>query len=76
MCDPWYLDVLQYDKFPAGKGSKLVEHSSAYSKYIFNADATKLSPEAFAKIMQAWLFFGLMIEVLKISGVMINVEDS
>ena len=75
MCDPWYFDGLQYEKFPVRKGVELVEHSSEYSKYIFNADATKLSPEAFAKMMQAWLFFGLMIEVLKVSGVMIDVED-
>ena len=75
VCDPWYFDGLQYEKFPIRKGFKLVEHSSDYSKYIFNADATRLSPEAFAKIMQAWLFFGLLIEVLKVSGVMIDVED-
>ena len=75
VCDPWYFDGLQFEKFPVRKGFKLVEHSSDYSKYIFNADATKLSPEAFAKIIQAWLFFGLLIEVLKVGGVVIDVED-
>ena len=75
MCDPWYFDGLQYEEFPIRKGFKLVEHDAGYSKYILNADTTKLSPEAFATIIQAWLFFGLLIEVLKVSGVVIDVED-
>ena len=75
VCDPWYFDGLQYETFPLRKGFKLVEHDAGYSKYIFDADATELSPEAFAKMMQAWLFFGLLIEVLKVSGVVIDVED-
>lgn len=75
VCDPWYFDGLQYEKFPIRKGFKLVEHSSGYSRYIFNADATRLSPEAFAKLIQAWLFFGLLIEVSKVSGVVIDVAD-
>ena len=75
VCDPWYFDGLQFETFPARKGFKFVEHSSGYSKYIFNADGTKLSPEAFAKMIQAWLFFGLLVEVLKVSAVLINVED-
>ena len=74
-CDPTLFDGMEFESFPIRKGFKLIEENDEYPKFILNADGSSLEPEALNEIVQAWLFFGLLIEVLKVSGVTVDVED-
>ncbi len=75
MCDPSYFDGMEFETFPLRKGFALVPRDGEWPRLIFHADGSRLSPETLAPFAQAWLFFGLIIEVLKVSGVSVNVKD-
>ena len=75
MCDPSYFDGMEFETFPLRKGFALVAHDDELPKFILHADGSRLTPEALAPIAQAWLFFGLIVEVLKVSGVSVDVKD-
>ena len=68
---------MEFETFPLRKGFLLIPQDDykEWPKYILNPDRSRLSPETLAQVLQAWLFFGLMIEVLKVSGVSVNVQD-
>ena len=42
---------------------------------MLSPDGSRLTPEDLAPVLQAWLFFGLIIEVLKVSGVSVDIQD-
>lgn len=74
VCDPHFFDGGTFETFPERKGYRLIEHDS-YTKFILNADGSRLTPEQLASIAQAWLFFGFLTETLKVGHVLIDPED-
>lgn len=74
VCDPHFFDGGTFETFPERKGYRLIEHDS-FAKFILNADGSRLTPEQLASIAQAWLFFGLLTETLKVGHVLIDPED-
>ena len=46
-----------------------------YPKFLLNTDGSRLTPEDLTEVVQAWLFFGLLVEVLKISSVTVDTQD-
>lgn len=75
MCDPSYFDGIDFETFPLRKGFTLAPRDDEWPRFILHADGSRLTPEALAPIAQAWLFFGLIIEVLKVSGVSVDIKD-
>ncbi|KAL8790024.1 MAG: hypothetical protein Q9195_006573 [Heterodermia aff. obscurata] len=74
VCDPDSFDGEEFETFPTRRGFHLVwQHD--HPKILLNADGSQLTSTAFSEIIQAWLFFGLLLEVLKVSGVSVNAED-
>ena len=74
VCDPRSFDGLHFEDFPSRKGFRLISQD-AFPKFILKADGSRLNVQALAEITQAWLFFGLLIAVFKVSGVAINPID-
>ena len=68
---------MEFETFPLRKGFRLVYltlQDVEWPKFILNTDGSKLTAETLAPVLQAWLFFGLIIEVFKISGVSVDVQ--
>jgi hypothetical protein len=74
VCDPHSFDGNAFETFPTRKGYRLIVQDG-FPKFILNADGSRLTSEQLASIAQAWLFFGLLTEVLKISGTLLDPED-
>lgn len=74
LCAPSYYDGGEFETYPYRRGFELVA-DGVWAKYVLNADRSPLTPEALAELAQAWLFFGLLIEVFKVNGVIIDPED-
>ncbi|KAL6718132.1 hypothetical protein ACLMJK_004219 [Lecanora helva] len=74
VCDAMCFDGLEFESFPVRKGFNLVMQHE-WPKFILHADGSRLSQGLLAEIAQAWLFFGLLIEVLKVSDIHVTAED-
>lgn len=74
VCDPSSFDALQWEAFPTRKGFHLISQDG-FPLFILKANRSRLNSQELAEIAQAWLFFGLMIEVLKVSGISVDAED-
>ena len=78
VCDPTYFDGLEFETFPLRKGFRLIyltPQDTEWPKFVLNTDGSRLTPEALAPLLQAWLFFGLLVEVLKVSGVSADIHE-
>ena len=74
ICDPHQYDGGQFETFPTRQGFRLVEHDS-FVKFILHEGGSRLDAESLARIAQLWLFFGLLAEVLKVSGITVDFSD-
>ena len=72
---------MNFEAFPLRKGFRVIPHTTLvppdeqWPHFVLNADGSRLHSESLAELVQLWLFFGLLIEVLKVSGVSVNLED-
>ena len=74
VCDPPYYDGSDWESFPAQRGFRLLTHG-LWPSGIINQDKTSIESGQMAKICQAWLFFGQLIEVFKAANVFVNPDD-
>ncbi len=74
VCDPHSFGSSTFEAYPESKGYKLIKLDS-FAKFILNSNGSRLSSEQLADISQAWPFFGLVTEMLKLGGVSIDPED-
>ena len=81
VCDPRSFDGMNFETFPLRKGFRVIPHDALvppdeqWPQFILNADGSRLSSESLAEFVQLWLFFGLLVEVLKVSGVSVDIRD-
>ena len=81
VCDPRSFDGMTFETFPLRKGFRVIPHDALvppdeqWPQFILNADGSRLSSDSLAEFVQGWLFFGLLIEVLKVSGVSVDIRD-
>ena len=81
VCDPRSFDGMNFETFPLRKGFRVIPHDvlvppdEQWPQFILNADGSRLSSESLAEFVQVWLFFGLLIEVLKVSGISLDIKD-
>ena len=74
VCNPTEYDGGPFETFPVRQGFVLVEQYS-FPKFILHKDRSRLNAHSLARIAQAWLFFGLLSEILKVSGVTIDAKE-
>ena len=78
VCDPTYFDGMEFETFPLRKGFRLIyphPEDVEFPEFILNSDGSRLTPKDLTPVLQAWLFFGLIIEVLKVSGVSVDIQE-
>jgi ankyrin repeat protein len=73
LCEHGEYDNKGFSGFPERMGWKHYESNNAL--HLVPADSVEKSPEEHASVLQAWLFFGMLTEVLGISGVEVKAED-
>ena len=72
---------MTFETLPLRKGFRVIPHDALvpldeqWPQFLLNADGSRLSSESLAEVVQVWLFFGLLIEVLKVSGVSVDIRD-
>lgn len=74
ICDPYCFDGKEFETFPARKGFR-VRPEDGYARELLNGDGTLPSPKQYADILQAWLFFGVLVELFKVSNVLVDPMD-
>ena len=74
VCDPHYYESDDFGVFPSRKEFNLIMNDG-WAVGILNKDKSPLTSSKLSEISQAWLFFGLLIDIFKLAGVTVNPED-
>jgi hypothetical protein len=73
LCDPDYYDGLGFDEFPVRKGWVL--DRKEYGTSLSRSDGAASSPTETSMILQAWLFFGVLVEAFRAVNIAVDPHE-